>query len=258
MEEAQLAAWLDEAQKALGADDPFVKAALGGQTPAAVAKQVIARARSSRILPPQGASRGRARGHQGVRRPAGRAGAARRADHPRTARVAGGEGPERRGPRRAEDRPGPLRRLRQDRLSRRELQPASRVRHRARLRGRHDARAVQDHVLRPLRTGRGVRREAAVQPARALARRPGEARPLDALQLRLHGRHDWRQFRQPGHQPQRRDLRRSTSTATSRSCRTATCTSTKPKDRAPSASTRRASSRACGSSTAPTPSWRSS
>ena len=42
MEEAQLAAWLEEAQKALGADDPFVKAALGGQAPAAVAKQVMA------------------------------------------------------------------------------------------------------------------------------------------------------------------------------------------------------------------------
>ncbi len=42
MEEAQLAAWLEEGQKTLGADDPFVKAALGGQAPAAVAKQVMA------------------------------------------------------------------------------------------------------------------------------------------------------------------------------------------------------------------------
>jgi hypothetical protein len=42
MEEAQLTAWLDEALKTLGATDPFVKAALGGQTPAAVAKQVLA------------------------------------------------------------------------------------------------------------------------------------------------------------------------------------------------------------------------
>jgi hypothetical protein len=42
MEEAQLAAWLAEGLKALGAADPFVKAALGGQTPAAVAKQVLA------------------------------------------------------------------------------------------------------------------------------------------------------------------------------------------------------------------------
>jgi len=42
MEEAQLAAWLEEAQKVLGAEDPFVRAALGGQTPAALAKQVMA------------------------------------------------------------------------------------------------------------------------------------------------------------------------------------------------------------------------
>ena len=42
MEEAQLAAWLEEGRKTLGPNDPFVKAALGGQTPAAVAKQVFA------------------------------------------------------------------------------------------------------------------------------------------------------------------------------------------------------------------------
>jgi hypothetical protein len=42
MEEAILAAWLEEAQKTLGADDPFVRAALQGSTPAAVAKSVVA------------------------------------------------------------------------------------------------------------------------------------------------------------------------------------------------------------------------
>ncbi|HKP10906.1 MAG TPA: S46 family peptidase [Blastocatellia bacterium] len=42
MEEAILAAWLDEAQKSLGADDPFVRAALQGSTPAAAAKAAIA------------------------------------------------------------------------------------------------------------------------------------------------------------------------------------------------------------------------
>jgi hypothetical protein len=41
MEEAQLAAWLDEALATLGAGDAFVKAALGGQPAAAVAKQAI-------------------------------------------------------------------------------------------------------------------------------------------------------------------------------------------------------------------------
>jgi len=42
MEEAQLTAWLDEGLKTLGPADPFVKAALGGQAPAAVVKQVFA------------------------------------------------------------------------------------------------------------------------------------------------------------------------------------------------------------------------
>ncbi|MBD0372067.1 MAG: S46 family peptidase, partial [Pyrinomonadaceae bacterium] len=41
MDEAVLAAWLAESQKALGADDPFVRAALEGKTPAEVAKRVI-------------------------------------------------------------------------------------------------------------------------------------------------------------------------------------------------------------------------
>lgn len=41
MEEAQLASWLDEARKTLGNDDPFVRAALNGQEPAAVAKRAI-------------------------------------------------------------------------------------------------------------------------------------------------------------------------------------------------------------------------
>ncbi|HEY0321813.1 MAG TPA: S46 family peptidase [Pyrinomonadaceae bacterium] len=41
MDEAVLAAWLEEARKALGADDPFIRAALEGQTPAEVAKRVI-------------------------------------------------------------------------------------------------------------------------------------------------------------------------------------------------------------------------
>jgi Peptidase S46 len=42
MEEAILAAWFEDALKTLGADDPFIRAALQGSTPAAVAKQVIA------------------------------------------------------------------------------------------------------------------------------------------------------------------------------------------------------------------------
>jgi hypothetical protein len=42
MEEAVLAAWLEEAQKTLGASDPFIRAALQGSTPAEVAKSVVA------------------------------------------------------------------------------------------------------------------------------------------------------------------------------------------------------------------------
>jgi hypothetical protein len=42
MEEAILTGWLEEAQKTLGADDPFIQASLQRATPAAVAKSVIA------------------------------------------------------------------------------------------------------------------------------------------------------------------------------------------------------------------------
>jgi hypothetical protein len=41
LDEAILTAWLTEAEKTLGANDPFVKAALQGSTPAAVAKAVV-------------------------------------------------------------------------------------------------------------------------------------------------------------------------------------------------------------------------
>jgi hypothetical protein len=41
LEEAALAAWLAEAQKTLGNEDPFVRAALAGATPAEVARQVV-------------------------------------------------------------------------------------------------------------------------------------------------------------------------------------------------------------------------
>jgi Peptidase S46 len=41
MEEAILAVWIAEGNKALGRDDPFVRAALGGSTPVETAKRVI-------------------------------------------------------------------------------------------------------------------------------------------------------------------------------------------------------------------------
>jgi hypothetical protein len=43
MEEAMLAAWLEEARKTLGASDPFIVAALQGRTPAEVARDVVSR-----------------------------------------------------------------------------------------------------------------------------------------------------------------------------------------------------------------------
>jgi hypothetical protein len=45
MEEHLLAAWLEEAQKTLGATDPFVRAALAGSTPAAAAKGAVSGSR---------------------------------------------------------------------------------------------------------------------------------------------------------------------------------------------------------------------
>jgi hypothetical protein len=42
LEEAILASWLTDAQQALGADDPFVRAALQGSTPAEAAKSAVA------------------------------------------------------------------------------------------------------------------------------------------------------------------------------------------------------------------------
>ncbi|MEK6299954.1 MAG: S46 family peptidase [Acidobacteriota bacterium] len=45
MDEHLLAAWLEEAQKTLSASDPFVRAALGGSTPAAAAKRAVSGSR---------------------------------------------------------------------------------------------------------------------------------------------------------------------------------------------------------------------
>jgi hypothetical protein len=47
MEEAILAAWLEEGQKTLGNDDPFIRAAIGNSTPAEVARRAISGTRLS-------------------------------------------------------------------------------------------------------------------------------------------------------------------------------------------------------------------
>ncbi|MDQ3667319.1 MAG: S46 family peptidase [Acidobacteriota bacterium] len=49
MEEAILASWLTDAQQALGAEDPFVRAALQESTPAALAKSVVSGANLSDV-----------------------------------------------------------------------------------------------------------------------------------------------------------------------------------------------------------------
>ena len=49
LEEWILAAWLEEAQRTLGDDDPFIKAALSGSTAAAVAKSVVTGTRVAEV-----------------------------------------------------------------------------------------------------------------------------------------------------------------------------------------------------------------
>ncbi len=50
MEEAALTSWLEEAVKTLGANDPFVKAALGGEKPAVVARRAV---RETKLIDPE-------------------------------------------------------------------------------------------------------------------------------------------------------------------------------------------------------------
>jgi hypothetical protein len=200
MEEAQLAAWLEDAQKMLGPDDAFVKAALGGQAPQALAKQIM----SGTTLADVAARKALVeRGPTAIAASADPLIALARRVEPVIRELRAWQ-EEKIQP---EDRRGTLRRIRQDRVPRCELQLAARIRHRARLRGGHDPRACEDDVLWTVRAGGRVQREGAVHPARAVAGRAREARPGDALQLRLHRRHDWRQLGQPRDQPQRRDLR---------------------------------------------------
>ena len=76
-------------------------------------------------------------------------------------------------------------------------------------RGLHDGRGIEAR-LRALRGIHGdeplAEREDGDDEQRA-QRRARQARPGHAVQLRLHGRHDRRQLREPRHQPRRRDLR---------------------------------------------------
>ena len=80
-----------------------------------------------------------------------RAGPQARPHGPRDAEVAGRQHRERRPAGRREDRPGPLRRVRQDRLPRRHLHPAPLLRHGQGLSHERHHRPLQDHLLRPLR-----------------------------------------------------------------------------------------------------------
>ena len=148
MDEAILAAWLDEAQKTLGADDPFIRAAIGGSTPAEVAKRVIGGTKLHDVAVRKGLFEGGAD-------------AINKSDDPlivlarkvepiiRELRAWNEEKIQNvETSRGREDRQRAFRGLRQDGLSGRQLQFENRIRHGHRLRGRHHTRAVQDDVLR--------------------------------------------------------------------------------------------------------------
>ena len=95
----------------------------------------------------------------------------------RAARLARGEHPERRGERGAEDRRGALRRLRQERLPGRDFDAKAGLRSVSGYEEDTTLVPYKTTFLWPLRPRRGLRREAALRPARTGTRR--QARQLD-------------------------------------------------------------------------------
>ena len=137
----------------------------------------------------------------------------------------------------------------------RDVHPAAGVRRREGLRGR-TARSCRSHTTFGGAFERAEEHgdQRAVRPAEALARRQGQARPGDAVQLRLHGRHHRRQLRQPGAEPRRRAGRHHLRPQPPRRwCATSSTPTSRP---GTSRSTRGPSWRPCGSSTTP-PGWSS-
>ena len=65
-------------------------------------------------------------------------------------------------------------------------------------------RAVQDHVLWPLRSRRQLRLQSSIRSSQALSRRQRQTRPFHAIQLCHHQRHHRRQLRFASCEPQRR------------------------------------------------------
>ena len=166
LEEAMLAAWLDEAAKTLGANDPFIKAALGTAKPAEVAKQLV---NTSKLADPTRAKPYLTR----VRTRFGKSDdpllvLARKVE-PIIRELRAWKEEKIRAVDAARANASPKRALRSTakRLRPMRISICASLRHSRGLRRRHDARAVQDDVLWLVRPRRQLRRKAAVQPARA-------------------------------------------------------------------------------------------
>jgi len=200
MEEAQLAAWLEEALLTLGAGDPFVQAALGGQTPAAVARQAIA---ARRWQTPPRARRSWRAGPPRLRCRRIRSSRWRGGSNRSSANCARGRKRRSRTWRRARARKSPRRAspptaspciLTPTSTCVSSTAPCSATR---RTRRSCPSRPRSSDCT----SGRRRSREAALRVARPVARPPGDARSRHAVQFRLHRRHDRRELRQPRHQP---------------------------------------------------------
>ena len=201
LEEATLADQLSLSLEKLGPDHAFVKAALGGKTPAEAAKAALAGTRLFEVSARKALFDG---GTAAVLASSDSMIALARRIDPvnrqiRTWYETEVDAPP--GPRGREDRGRALRGLREDPSPRRHLHPAPLLRQREELAHGGLACAGLHHLLRPLRPLGRFRRPRALAAAGALARAAVGVEPGDPLQLRLHQRHHRRQLGQPGGGP---------------------------------------------------------